>query len=60
MPKKISIKKLIIFILTLMLGGFLFVFSEYDDSPGGQLLGLLIAIGGFVNLVYKRKRFRNN
>lgn len=56
MTKNLSIKKLIIFILTLMLGGFLFVFGEYDDSPGAQLLGLLIAVGGFVNLVYRRKK----
>ena len=30
------------------LGGAGVVFSEYDDSPGGELIGLLLIIGAAV------------
>ena len=40
----------ILITLTLIIGVFLFVYGEYDDSPGGQLLGLvMIVIGVVVN-----------
>jgi hypothetical protein len=29
-------------------GGAAVVFSEYDDSPGGQLIGFLLIIGALV------------
>lgn len=33
------------------LGGAMMVFSAYDDSPGGQLLGVLfIAFGAFLSV----------
>lgn len=40
------------------LGGFLFVYGEYDDSPGGQLLGLLVALAGVVGSVREARRNR--
>lgn len=34
----------------------MFVYGEFDDSPGGQLLGLLVAIAGVVGIVKSRKK----
>ena len=45
------------FILAIVFGVFLVVYGEYDDSPGGQLLGLLAVIGGIVGVI-KRVRVR--
>ena len=39
------------FIVIAALGGAMMVFSAYDDSPGGQLLGvLLIAVAAFLSV----------
>lgn len=32
------------------LGGGMAVFSEYDDAPGGVLLGLLLILGAMVSI----------
>lgn len=32
------------------------VYGGYDDSPGGQLLGLVVVITGIVFLVKSRKK----
>jgi len=34
-----------------MFGLFLFVYSEYDDSPGGQLWELLVFIIGMAGII---------
>ena len=34
----------------------MFVYGEIDDSPGGQLLGLLTAIIGIVGMAKSRKK----
>lgn len=34
----------------------MFVYGEFDDSPGGQLLGLIIAIIGIVGVIKSRKK----
>lgn len=50
-------KHSIYFILAIMFGVFMFIYGGYDDSPGGQGLGLLLVIGGVVGLAKsKRKR----
>ncbi|MEK7515101.1 MAG: LPXTG cell wall anchor domain-containing protein [Patescibacteria group bacterium] len=41
-------------ILLIPFGIFLFVYGGADDSPGAQLLGLLMALGGVVTL-WRRK-----
>lgn len=38
-------------ILVIPLGVSMFVYGGYDDSPGGQLLGLLMIIFGIFSLV---------
>lgn len=37
--------KLVLLILGIAFGIFLFFFGGYDDSPGAQGLGLLISVG---------------
>ncbi|MEK7574957.1 MAG: hypothetical protein AAB511_01880 [Patescibacteria group bacterium] len=51
--------KLLCFVLVILFGAFLFVYGEYDDSPGGQLLGLLVVIIGIVSIVKNRKKNSN-
>lgn len=48
--------KIIFFILLVLLGVFLFIFGEYDDSPGGQMLGLIIIALDIIWLVRNRKK----
>ncbi|TSC59617.1 MAG: Uncharacterized protein LiPW15_637 [Parcubacteria group bacterium LiPW_15] len=43
-------------VLAILFGAFMFVYGEFDDSPGGQLLGLLIAIIGIVGAVKSKKK----
>jgi len=33
----------------------MFIYSEYDDSPGGQLLGLVLFIIGIIFLIKNKK-----
>lgn len=46
-------------VLAILFGAFLFVFGGYDDSPGAQLLGLLLVIGGIVGTIKSRKKDSN-
>lgn len=48
--------KLIYSILAMLFGVFMFVYGEYDDSPGGQLLGLLMFILGIFVMVKSRRK----
>jgi len=52
MNKKI---KMALSVLAISFGIFIFVYGEYDDSPGGQLLGVLAVVGGIVGIINKRK-----
>ena len=47
---------IIVSLLSMALGAALFVYGGYDDSPGAQLLGLLIVIAGIVGIVRNRKK----
>lgn len=42
--------------LAIAFGAFMFVYGGYDDSPGAQLLGLVLAVGGIVGAVKSRKK----
>ena len=46
-----KVLRIILFLLMLLLGGFLFVYGEIDDSPGGQMLGLVMVVVGVWYLV---------
>ncbi len=48
--------RMLYLILIILFGIFLFVYGEYDDSPGGQLLGLILAIIGIVGLIRGNKK----
>lgn len=39
---------LICSVLLAALGGAMFVYGGYDDSPGGQLLGVVMVLGGII------------
>lgn len=47
--------KLISLILAILFGIFMFIYGGYDDSPGAQLLGLLIVIASIVGIFRKKK-----
>ena len=49
--------KFIIAILGLPLGIFIFIYGGYDDSPGAQLLGLIIFLFSLYILI--KKQFRH-
>ncbi len=49
--KTIKWVALVSFILTTLLGVFLFIYGGYDDSPGAQGLGVLLFVGGIISLV---------
>lgn len=44
-------RKILYFTLALMFGVFMFVYGEFDDSPGGQFLGLIAVIIGIIGLI---------
>jgi Na+/melibiose symporter-like transporter len=48
--------KIALFILAILFGPFLIVFGGYDDSPGAQMIGLIIFIVGVVGIIRNRKK----
>lgn len=51
-----KIIKIIFFILAILVGIFVFVYGGYDDSPGAQLLGVLIVAGSVVGIIKTIKK----
>lgn len=47
--------QIVFFVILILFGIFLFVYGGYDDSPGAQLLGFVLAATAFVFLVKKKK-----
>jgi len=47
--------KILGLILLMLLGVFVFIYGGYDDSPGAQLLGVIIAASGVFFLFRMRK-----
>ncbi|MEK9157856.1 MAG: hypothetical protein AAB638_01570 [Patescibacteria group bacterium] len=45
--------------LVILFGVFMFIYGGYDDSPGGQLLGLLAVILGIIGVIKSRKKNSN-
>lgn len=48
-------RKIIYSIIEILLGIFMFIYGGYDDSPGGQLLGVIAIIFGIVGIIKKEK-----
>ncbi len=51
--------KITLFILVILLGILMFVYGGYDDSPGGQLLGLVGVIIGVRGIIKSKKEVPN-
>jgi hypothetical protein len=51
-----KIIKIIGSIFLILFGVFIFIYGGYDDSPGAQLLGLIIFIIGVINLVKGKRK----
>jgi hypothetical protein len=49
-------RRIILSFLTILFGAFMFVYGGRDDSPGGQLLGLLAVIVGIVGVIKNKNR----
>lgn len=43
--------KIPLFIIAILIGAFMIVYGGIDDSPGGQLIGLIAIIIGIVGLI---------
>jgi drug/metabolite transporter (DMT)-like permease len=54
-----SKSKVLLFILAILFGVFIFVYGGYDDSPGAQLIGVIAVIIGIVGLIKRKKKSSN-
>ena len=48
--------KLTFSILAILFGIFFVVYGEYDDSPGGQVIGVVLAIVGIAGVIKSKKK----
>jgi len=48
--------KIIFFIVLILFGIFMFFYGGYDDSPGAQLLGVIIVAIGIWSIIKTRKK----
>jgi hypothetical protein len=51
--------RIIYFIFAILFGAFMFVYGEFDDSPGGQILGLIVTVIGIVGIINRKKKISN-
>lgn len=51
-----KITKILLSVLLIAFGVFMFIYGGYDDSPGAQLLGLMICILGIVSIIRNKKK----
>ena len=49
--------RIIYFVFLILAGGIFFVYAGIDDSPGGQLIGLILVVVGIIGMVRKKKVF---
>ena len=49
-------RRILYLVLAILFGAFMFIYGEYDDSPGGQLIGLIVVIIGIVGLIKSKKK----
>lgn len=48
---KKAVLKILLYFMLITLGVLMFIYAEIDDSPGGQMLGLIFAIVGTYKLI---------
>ena len=51
--------RIIYSIFAILFGAFMVVYGEIDDSPGGQVLGLIVIIIGIVGIIKSKKKISN-
>jgi len=51
-----NIRRILLSIVAMAFGVFMVVYGEYDDSPGGQFLGLISFVVGVYGLVKSRAK----
>ena len=51
--------RILYFVLAILFGIFMFVYGEFDDSPGGQMLGLIAVVIGIVGIIKSKKKTSN-
>jgi len=51
--------KILYFVLAILFGVFMFVYGGIDDSPGGQMIGLLAIVIGIIGLIKSKKKTSN-
>ena len=51
--------KLLLLVLAILCGIFFIIYGGYDDSPGGQGIGLLVVIIGIVSIVRNKRKTPN-
>lgn len=59
MSKLYKVATVLYFLITIAAGAFLFMFAGIDDSPGGQLMSLIVVVGGLVGVVTSVKSLLN-
>ncbi len=53
-----TITRILSLILAILIGVFMFVYGEIDDSPGGQLIGVLVVVISII-IFFKKKKVSN-
>ena len=48
--------KMLYFILAILIGVLIFIYAGVDDSPGGQLIGVLVVIISIVGIIKSKKK----
>ena len=43
--------RILYYIFAILFGSFMFVYAGIDDSPGGQLFGVIVAIIGITGII---------
>jgi hypothetical protein len=56
MPKVKYIKIILYFVLVIFIGPLMFIYASYDDSPGGQLIGVITVIIGIIGIIKTIKK----
>jgi len=49
-------RKVVYLSLAVLGGVFIFIYGGYDDSPGAQLLGVIVVIIGIASFIKNRKK----
>ena len=56
MHKGKYIIKILSFVLLILIGIFIFVYGGYDDSPGAQLIGLIVVVMSVIGIVRAKRK----